>query len=103
MGTIDKKIMTWQFYKKNYKPQIYTTPDSLFGTLQVVSPTMKRAGFTEEIMYDVPVYDKPLNVIKESFSSEKYETIVYYPWMYRDNHGKAISVYYKLKPQDNDR
>ena len=83
-GTKAANIMTWATYKKKFKPTMYEVADSTFGTKSTIEPTMKRAGFTSEILYDVDEFIKPIDIVKDKFDVYSKTYIIYYPFIYRD-------------------
>lgn len=98
-NTKSANIMTWSKYKKMFKPQIYYSIDSCFGTKSTVSPTMIKAGFHVRYILDIDEQynykpPKPLDIVKDQIDVFKCTYVVYYVWVHRDKHGKGIDIFF---------
>ncbi len=93
--TRSANIMTWQTFKKKFRPDLHFSWDILGR--QTIQPSMLRVGFTEQIIFDISIFDerKPLEIVKEEIDVLKYSWVIYYHSKHRDKHARMIQIYYK--------
>ena len=101
------EIISYNTYKKRYKPVIYEVRDGIKGwAVQTVDPTLRHYGWRECIFeYDYGLFDeeKPkhmaMRLLKERYGELwlKNKTFVYYPYYYNGMNSMmdALYVYYK--------
>lgn len=94
-------IKTWQTWKKETNPQLYSVQDNLFGTKMIVEPTMRHYGFLvatreREYINDTELM-KPRDNVIEILKNEniKYDNAIYHTYKSRTGLVDYIEIFYK--------
>jgi len=89
------KVTTWNTWKKNNNPSIFTHQDSSLGTVTTIEPTLRKNGF-RKISGNEPWENySPKEQVKEILSDYEYQEAVYYVWNHSRGYCSYIEIFYK--------